>query len=156
MWNARKAQLELELGDRHHLAQRSRPRGPSPGAAGRQGDATAPQAGKRRRVAHSNGSAGRNQARQRSDSGEQSGSGGEGSLSEASVGGEISQHPKAAAEAERQLEELLSKSRVRGRGAVGPRADEPGPYLPASAAGVCVPVEVYPLNASADPQSKLR
>jgi len=142
MWNARKAQLDLETGGRHPLAQRSRKRSPSPAGVGRRDNAAGPRASKRQRNGHSSAQANIEATRQRSGSRERSSGDGEGSPDGSSTVGEVLQHPEApsddevAAEAERQLEELLSKSRVRGRGAVGPRADEPGPYLPASAAGV--------------------
>ncbi len=32
---------------------------------------------------------------------------------------------------EEEMLTMLSRRRVKGRGAVGPRVDEPGPYLPA-------------------------
>lgn len=146
MWNARKAQLDLELGDRHHLAKRSWPQSPSPSAARRLSNATGPRASKRERKAHSDGDAGREAILQRSGSRTQSSSNSEASPVGSSADGEAPNDggallsEEAAAEAERQLEELLSKSRVRGRGAVGPRADDPGPFLPASAAGVCIAV----------------
>ena len=41
--------------------------------------------------------------------------------------------------ADAELEALLSKCRVRGRGAVGSRADEPGPFLPVPDTGVAQP-----------------
>ncbi len=141
MWNARKAQLDLETGGRHPLAQRSRKRSPSPAAGARQDIAAGPRPSKRQRDGHSSGKANMEAPRQRSGSREHSRDDGEVSPDGSSTDGEVLQHAasqreeEVAAEAERQLEELLSKSRVRGRGAVGPRADEPGPYLPASAAG---------------------
>ena len=144
MWNARKAQLDLETGGRHPLAQRSRKRSPSPAARDRQDNATGLKPSKRQRNGHSSGKASLGATRQRSGSHEPSSSAGEGSPNGSSTDGKVLRRPEApseedaAAEAERQLEELLSKSRVRGRGAVGPRADEPGPYLPASAAGVVI------------------
>ena len=143
MWNARKAQLDLELGGRQQPAKRSRSRSCSPSTAGRWGHRRAPQAGKPQRKGQQAEAAGCEATRRRFSSRTQTSSDGEGSPSDFSAGGEVQNHhpetvlaEEAAAEAERQLEELLSKSRVRGRGAVGPRADEPGPYLPASAAGV--------------------
>ena len=149
MWNARKAQLDLETGGVHHLAQRGRPRSPSPASDGR--GAAVPQPSKRQRNGHSNGRASTGATRQRAGSPEHSSSDGEGSPDGSSADGEAQQHPEAtqeeeeaAEEAERQLEELLSKSRVRGRGAVGPRADEPGPYLPASAAGRVITEPLIP------------
>ena len=46
--------------------------------------------------------------------------------------------PSADEAAEAELDALLSKRRVRGRGAVGSRADEPGPYLPVPDTGVAL------------------
>ena len=140
MWNARKAQLDLEHGSHHHLTRRSRSRSPPPTAHATARNGSGGVVPVRRRSYYDavNGrdsghtvSAARSS---RGDSGShslQSGySAGSGSLDLESPSDQ-----EAAMEAERKLEELLSKSRVRGRGAVGPRADEPGPYLPASAAG---------------------
>ena len=155
MWNARKAQLDLETGGRHQLAQRSRPRSPSPAAEARHDAATEPRLSKRQRNGHSSGRTGSEACRQRSFSLRHSSSGGEGSPDGSFADGEALQHPEApseeevAAVAERQLEELLSKSRVRGRGAVGPRADEPGPYLPASATGVVIFERPLPVRTRA-------
>lgn len=45
------------------------------------------------------------------------------------------QHQAAAGMGEVEMLNMLSKRRVKGRGAIGPRVDEPGPYLPAPSAG---------------------
>ena len=150
MWNARKAQLDLELGGRHRLAKRSRSRSPPPVTAcaraiPQNGHADAARVNKRQPIGHDavNGRASRPSASPASSS-----RGGSGSDSQQSGycgggGSQVSEAPpdvEAAMEAERKLEELLSKSRVRGRGAVGPRADEPGPYLPAPASGRLPPL----------------
>lgn len=53
--------------------------------------------------------------------------------------GEITGTSGAAREAaEDELAAMLSRGRVRGRGAVGSRADEPGPYLPVPDAGATI------------------
>ncbi|KAK9845705.1 hypothetical protein WJX81_000106 [Elliptochloris bilobata] len=52
----------------------------------------------------------------------------------ASSGGGAAPAIREGALGDDALSEMLSKRAVRGRGAVGPRADEPGPYLPAGAA----------------------
>lgn len=45
-------------------------------------------------------------------------------------------HQQAAAGmGEVEMLSILSKRRVKGRGAIGPRVDEPGPYLPEPSAG---------------------
>ena len=132
MWRARQSQLQLDRGSDARPIKRSRSCSPGPTQRARR-RVPRPAQTSVCRDGHASASD-RSQSSTASETGSLrvSSAHSAGSREESDTGQPIS---PARQRAEEHLASLLSKGRVRGRGAVGSRADEPGPYLPVPATG---------------------